>query len=184
MKPSRHVQRELDIDAWVIDATVRENLHVVDARGTTDKEGYLIDALGEREERRSSTAIRAAARRSVARTPAHRVRQRGRVLSCRIGHGRPRARSKIIFATASFRIVVATSAFGEGIDLPDVRDVFLYHLNFDFTQFNQQAGRAGRDGAERGSICSSARPTRQSTSFIIERDAPDACRRCARSIAA
>jgi single-stranded-DNA-specific exonuclease len=44
------------------------------------------------------------------------------------------------------RVVVATSAFGEGIDLPDVRDVVLYHLNFNFTEFNQMAGRAGRDG--------------------------------------
>ena len=27
-----HIRRELGIDAWVIDPTIRENLHVVDAR--------------------------------------------------------------------------------------------------------------------------------------------------------
>ena len=36
---------------------------------------------------------------------------------------------------------------GKASICPDVRNVVLYHLNFDFGEFNQQAGRAGRDGA-------------------------------------
>jgi single-stranded-DNA-specific exonuclease len=51
-----------------------------------------------------------------------------------------------LFREGELRVIVATSAFGEGIDLPDVREIVLYHLNFDFGDFNQQAGRAGRDG--------------------------------------
>src|SRR5581483_5668012 len=43
-----------------------------------------------------------------------------------------------LFREGSLRVVIATSAFGEGIDLPDVADVVLYHLNFDFGEFNQQ----------------------------------------------
>ncbi len=37
----RRIVEELRIDAWVIDPTVRENLHVVDARGTRDKHAIL-----------------------------------------------------------------------------------------------------------------------------------------------
>jgi single-stranded-DNA-specific exonuclease len=69
-------------------------------------------------------------------------------------------------------VVVATSAFGEGIDLPDVRDVFLYHLNFDFTEFNQQAGRAGRDGADASIHLLFGEKDRAINDFILERAAP------------
>ncbi|MBV9402769.1 MAG: DEAD/DEAH box helicase, partial [Candidatus Eremiobacteraeota bacterium] len=37
------VTRELAIDAWVIDPTVRDNLHIVDARNRGNKIGYLRD---------------------------------------------------------------------------------------------------------------------------------------------
>ena len=47
---------------------------------------------------------------------------------------------------ASSACVVSTSAFGEGVNLPDVRHVVLYHLPFDEVEFNQMSGRAGRDG--------------------------------------
>ena len=66
----RRIVDELRIDAWVIDPTVRENLHVVDARGTRDKIGYLARALrrrGERARRESSTATRARRSTKVAR---------------------------------------------------------------------------------------------------------------------
>jgi single-stranded-DNA-specific exonuclease len=69
-------------------------------------------------------------------------------------------------------VVVATSAFGEGIDLPDVRNVFLYHLNFDFTEFNQQSGRAGRDGEEARIHLLFGEKDRRINDFIIERNAP------------
>jgi single-stranded-DNA-specific exonuclease len=42
--------------------------------------------------------------------------------------------------------VVATSAFGEGVNIPDVRHVVLYHLPMGEVEFNQLCGRAGRDG--------------------------------------
>jgi single-stranded-DNA-specific exonuclease len=43
-------------------------------------------------------------------------------------------------------VVVATSAFGEGINIPDVRHVVLYHLPMGDVEFNQLCGRGGRDG--------------------------------------
>ena len=50
--------------------------------------------------------------------------------------------------------------------------MFLYHLNFDLTAFNQQSGRAGRDGdAARIHLLFGERD-RNINDFILERDAP------------
>jgi len=76
------------------------------------------------------------------------------------------------FREGEVRVVVATSAFGEGIDLPDVRDVVLYHLNFNFTEFNQQAGRAGRDGADARIHLLFNKDDRSLNEFIISRASP------------
>lgn len=50
------------------------------------------------------------------------------------------------FRDGEIRVVVSTKAFGEGIDIPDIRHVVLYHMNFDFVEYNQQCGRVSRDG--------------------------------------
>ena len=45
------------------------------------------------------------------------------------------------------RVMVATSAFGLGIDYPMVRTVVCYGLPYSMEEWVQQTGRAGRDGA-------------------------------------
>ncbi|MBQ6522243.1 MAG: hypothetical protein IJI15_05400 [Atopobiaceae bacterium] len=42
----------------------------------------------------------------------------------------------------------STSAFGEGVNVPDIAHVVLYHMPFGSIEFNQMSGRAGRNGAE------------------------------------
>jgi ATP-dependent DNA helicase RecQ len=60
--------------------------------------------------------------------------------------GEERTRVQNAFMAGECRVVVATNAFGMGIDKPDVRSVVHLQLPATLEGYYQEAGRAGRDG--------------------------------------
>lgn len=137
----------LPVRESVIDETGRDNLFVDDQRNIAHRDDYLATLIARGEK----TVIYVNSREySVAL--ARQLRRRVPQLACMIGFYNAglsrdeRKRIEALFRNDDLKVLVATSAFGEGVDIPNIRHVVLYHLPFSDVEFNQMSGRAGRDG--------------------------------------
>lgn len=138
----------LGITSVITDPTVRENLVVEDRRGLADKDAYLA-ALAARGEK---VIVYVNSREQSVRL-ARMLRKKAPAIAMRVAFyngGLTRSARHAVegaFRAGEVSVVVATSAFGEGVNIPDIRHVVLYHLPFNDIEFNQMCGRSGRDGA-------------------------------------
>jgi ATP-dependent DNA helicase RecQ len=76
------------------------------------------------------------------------------------------------FLTGKLEVVVATIAFGMGIDKADVRTVVHTALPGSVEQFYQEIGRAGRDGQPSRTVLLHSFADRKMHDFFLERDYP------------
>ena len=133
----------------VVDRTVRENLRIADYRELRERDVYLASMVSSG----SKTVVYVNSRSqasSVARDLRQKVPELGQSIAFYHAGLSRDVRHKVEEAFRDDRLscIVCTSAFGEGVNLPSIRNVVLYHMPFGSTEFNQLSGRAGRDGAE------------------------------------
>lgn len=128
----------------------RENLHLrMTAVEDGARRGYLLKRLREVE----GSVVVYVTRQQTAEAVATYLNRNG--VEAQAYHaGLPddfRAEAQEKFMTGKTRVMVATIAFGMGIDKSDIRGVFHYNLPKSLENYVQEIGRAGRDGEP--SVC-------------------------------
>jgi ATP-dependent DNA helicase RecQ len=114
--------------------------------GPTAKEAILRLV---RARRGQSGIVYAITRKSVEATAENLQRHGVRAAAYHAGL-EPEERSRVqeAFQAGAVEVVVATVAFGMGIDKPDIRFVLHQDLPRSLEAYSQEVGRAGRDGAD------------------------------------
>jgi len=85
-----------------------------------------------------------------------------------------RERIQMAFGTGELEVIVATIAFGMGVDKPNIRTVIHTALPGTLEGYYQEIGRAGRDGELSRAILLYSYADRRTHEYFFERDYPPA----------
>ncbi len=163
----------LECSRVIIEDYERSNLCIVDAREEKDKLAYLVRLIAGNERAVIYVNSRKQAYQLASELRAYYPPAREEIGFYHGGlNSEYRHSLEEMFRERALRVMVTTSAFGEGIDIPDIKHVVLYHLCFSRTEFNQLAGRAGRDNKAASIHILFGDKDRKLNEFILDCAAP------------